>query len=44
MKRALSLTVLGALVAGVVATSAVGWVYEGPRRFIHRLRLRKALR
>jgi len=44
MKRALGLTVLGALVVGVGSVMAVGWAYEGPRRFIHRLRLRKALR
>ena len=44
MKRALGLTMLGALVVSVGSVMAVGWAYEGPRRFIHRLRLRKALR
>jgi hypothetical protein len=44
MKTALGLTMLGAMVAGVSGIVAVGWVYEGPRRFMHRLRLRKALR
>ena len=44
MKRALGLTVLGALVVGVGSMMAIGWAYEGPRRFIRRVRLRKALR
>ena len=44
MKRALGLTVLGALVVSVSSVMAVGWVYEGPKRFVRRLRLRKALR
>ena len=44
MKRALGIGLFGALVVGVGSMMAVGWVYEGPRRFIHRLRLRKALR
>ena len=44
MKRALGLTVLGAVVAGATGVAMLGWAYEGPRRFIHRLRLRKALR
>ena len=43
MKRALGLTMLAA-VAGVSGIAMLGWAYEGPRRFIHRLRLRKALR
>ena len=43
MKRALGLTVLGALVVGVGSVMAVGWAYEGPRRFVRRLKLRKAL-
>jgi hypothetical protein len=42
--RALGLGLFGALVAGVGATLAVGWAYEGPRRFFRRVRLRKALR
>jgi hypothetical protein len=44
MKTALGLGVMTALIAGVGGIMAVGWAYEGPRRFIHRLRLRKALR
>jgi len=44
MKRALGLTVLGALVVGVGSVMAIGWAYEGPRRFIRRVKLRKALR
>ena len=44
MKRALGVGLLGALVVGVGSVMAVGWVYEGPRRFVRRLRLRKALR
>ena len=44
MKRALGLGLMTALVGVVGAGMAVGWAYEGPRRFIHRLRLRKALR
>jgi len=44
MKTALGLTMLGAMIAGVGGIMAVGWAYEGPRRFIRRLRLRKALR
>jgi hypothetical protein len=44
MKRVIGLGLLTAVV-GVVGTSvAVGWAYEGPRRFVRRLRLRKALR
>jgi len=44
MKTVLGLGVMTALIAGVGGVLAVGWAYEGPRRFIHRLRLRKALR
>ena len=44
MKTALGLGVMTALLAGVGGIVAVGWVYEGPRRFVRRLRLRKALR
>ena len=43
MKRALGVGLLGALAVGVGSMMAVGWVYEGPRRFIHRLRLRRAV-
>ena len=44
MKTALGVGLLGALVVGVGSIMAVGWVYEGPRRFFRRVRLRKALR
>jgi hypothetical protein len=31
-------------VCGIVGTGVVvGWAYEGPRRFAHRLKLRKAI-
>ena len=43
MKTALGLGVMTAVLASVGGIMAVGWAYEGPRRFIHRLRLRKAL-
>ena len=35
---------LGAVVAGVGGIMAVGWAYEGPRRFFRRVRLRRAMR
>jgi hypothetical protein len=44
MKRALGIGLLGALVVGVGSVMAIGWAYEGPKRFIRRVRLRKALR
>jgi len=44
MKTALGLGVMTALIAGVGGVLAVGWAYEGPRRFMRRLKLRKALR
>ena len=44
MKRALGLGLMGAVVAGVSGAVMIGWAYEGPRRFVRRLRLRKALR
>ena len=44
MKTALGLGLMTALVVGVGSMMAVGWVYEGPKRFIRRVRLRKALR
>ena len=42
--RILGVGMLGALVVGVGSMLAVGWAYEGPRRFIRRVKLRKALR
>ena len=44
MKTVLGLGLMTAVLAGVGGMLAVGWAYEGPRRFFHRLRLRKALR
>jgi hypothetical protein len=44
MKTVLGLTVLGTMLAAAGGVMAVGWAYEGPRRFVRRLRLRKALR
>ena len=44
MKTAIGFGMMTALVAGVGGNVAVGWMYEGPRRFMRRLRLRKALR
>ena len=44
MKTVLGLTVLGTMLAAAGGVMAVGWAYEGPRRFIRSLRLRKALR
>ena len=44
MKTALGLGIMTALVMGVGSMVAVGWAYEGPRRFIRRVKLRKALR
>jgi len=44
MKRAFGIGLMTAVVAGVGGVLAVGWMYEGPRRFARRLRLRKALR
>ena len=44
MKTALGFGLMTALLAGVGGILAVGWAYEGPRRFIRRIRLRKALR
>lgn len=43
MKRALGVGLLGALVFGVGSVMAVGWAYEGPKRFIRRVRLRRAV-
>ena len=43
MKTALGLGVMTALIAGVGGIMAVGWAYEGPRRFIRRVRLRRAV-
>ena len=44
MKTALGLGMMAVVLAGVGGIMTVGWVYEGPRRFMRRLRLRKALR
>jgi hypothetical protein len=42
--RTLGLTVLGAAIAGVSGVLMLGWAYEGPKRFIRRVKLRKAVR
>ena len=44
MKTVLGLTMLGTVIAAAGGVMAVGWAYEGPRRFVRRLKLRKALR
>ena len=44
MKTVLGITMLGTVLAAAGGVMAVGWAYEGPRRFMRRLRLRKALR
>ena len=44
MKTVLGITVIGTMLAAAGGVMAVGWAYEGPRRFIRRLKLRKALR
>jgi hypothetical protein len=44
MKTALGFGLMTAVFAGAGGIMAVGWVYEGPRKFFRRLRLRKALR
>ena len=36
--------VMSAAVVGVTGAIMLGWVYEGPRRFVRRVKLRKALR
>ena len=35
---------MAAAVMGVTGAIMIGWAYEGPRRFIRRVKLRKALR
>jgi H+/Cl- antiporter ClcA len=42
--KTLGMGVLVAVIAGATGVAMMGWVYEGPRRFWHRLRLRQALR
>ena len=44
MKRALGIGLFAAVVGGFSAAAMLGWAYEGPRRFIRRVKLRKALR
>ena len=44
MKTVLGLTMLGTVRAAAGGVMAVGWAYEGPRRVIRQVRLRKALR
>ena len=42
--KALGISLLTAAIVGATGAAMLGWAYEGPRRFLHRLRLRKALR
>ena len=42
--KTLGVTMLAAMVVGATGVAMLGWVYEGPKRFIRRVRLRKALR
>ena len=44
MKRALGLGFMTAVVAGVSGALMLGWAYEGPRRFLRRVKLYKAIR
>ena len=43
MRTVLGLTVLGTMLAAAGGVMAVGGAYEGPRRFIRRVRLRRAV-
>ena len=43
MKRALGLGLMTAVVAGVSGALMLGWAYEGPMRFIRRVKLRRAV-
>ena len=43
MKTALGLGMMAVVLAGVGGIMTVGWAYEGPRRLLHRLRLRRAV-
>jgi hypothetical protein len=42
--KTLGMGVLMAMVAGATGIAMLGWAYEGPKRFIRRVKLRKALR
>ena len=42
--KTLGVTMLAAMVVGVSGAAMLGWVYEGPRRFIRRVKLLKAVR
>jgi len=42
--KALGLTVLGGTVAGITGVAMLGWAYEGPKRFIRRVKLLKVIR
>ena len=44
MKRALGLSLMTAVVAGVSGAMMLGWAYEGPKRFFRRVKLYKAIR
>ena len=43
MMKTLGLTMLGAAIVGATGVAMLGWAYEGPRRFIRRVKLRRAV-
>jgi len=44
MKRVLGLSLMTAVVAGVSGAMMLGWAYEGPKRFLRRVKLHKVIR
>ena len=44
MRAVLGITVLGTMLAAAGGVMAVGWAYEGPRRFFRRVKLRRAIK
>lgn len=44
MVKVLGLAALATIAVAAGGAVAVGWAYEGPRRFIRRVQLRQALR
>ena len=41
--KTLGMGMLVAMIAGATGVAMLGWAYEGPRRFIRRVKLRKAV-
>ena len=41
--KTLGMGLLAAMVVGATGVAMLGWAYEGPRRFIRRVRLRRAV-